>query len=163
MTEDEVRNFCRSACSFYCADVDSPKARFLADILRWVRRWFDSEETFRVEAVGMSPKGSDEPHRFRPGMVQRPPAPGASIAEANCLSYSRFKYVHQKWQAGTITALRSCIESREYMGIRNGLLVLSQVVDYVPYVVASGQNLQAFIKTLAMKEEREDIKMLANV
>ena len=49
------------------------------------------------------------------------------------------------------------------MGIRNGLLVLSQVVDYVPYVVASGQNLQAFIKTLAMKEEREDIKMLANV
>ena len=132
-------------------------------MFRYVRRWFDSEETYRVEGVGFSPKGSDEPHRFRPGAVQKPPPAGTPIGEANVLSYGSCKSVHQKWQGATIAALRTCIESREYMGIRNGLLVLSQIVDYVPYVTNVGQKLQAFVRTLAMKEEREDIKMLAQV
>ncbi|KAE9613874.1 putative THO complex, subunitTHOC2, THO complex subunit 2 domain-containing protein [Lupinus albus] len=76
------------------------------------------------------------------------------------VTYGQFIKVHWKWIQRITRLLIQCLESSEYMEIRNALIMLTKISSVFPVTRKSGINLEkrvAKIKT----DEREDLKVLA--
>nr|CAB3479237.1 unnamed protein product [Digitaria exilis] len=76
------------------------------------------------------------------------------------VSYSQFVRVHWKWSSRITKALNQCMESKEYMEIRNALIVLTKISSVFPVIRKSGVNLEKRVAKLK-GDEREDLKVLA--
>jgi THO complex subunit 2 len=147
MSDDEIRNY----------------ARFLADILSTLSAWYKSEELYLSQALGIDKLNGPKLVGFvqKASALQNP----AAITKGDYLQHSSYRIAYAKWQKNTCVALRTCIESREYMMIRNGLLLLIPLAEYFPYDARVGQTLLTVVKTLSLRENeeggREDLKILA--
>lgn len=76
------------------------------------------------------------------------------------VSYSQFVRVHWKWSSRITKVLNQCMESKEYMEIRNALIVLTKISSVFPVIRKSGVNLEKRVAKLK-GDEREDLKVLA--
>ncbi|KAG8078866.1 hypothetical protein GUJ93_ZPchr0007g6205 [Zizania palustris] len=76
------------------------------------------------------------------------------------VSYSQFVRVHWKWSSRMTKVLNQCMESKEYMEIRNALIVLTKISSIFPVIRKSGVNLEKRVAKLR-GDEREDLKVLA--
>jgi hypothetical protein len=57
-------------------------------------------------------------------------------------------------------AFSACLESREYMQIRNGLIMLTKIIDYFPVVAKLATSMEEVVTKLK-EDDREDLKILA--
>ncbi|KAJ6379604.1 hypothetical protein OIU76_016278 [Salix suchowensis] len=69
-------------------------------------------------------------------------------------------YVHWKWSQRMSRLLIQCLESSEYMEIRNALILLTKISGVFPVTKRSGINLEKRV-TRIKSDEREDLKVLA--
>lgn len=76
------------------------------------------------------------------------------------VTYSQFIRVHWKWSTRITRLLVQCLESIEYMEIRNALIVLTKISSVFPVTRRSGINLEKRV-TKIKGDEREDLKVLA--
>ncbi|CAD6214833.1 unnamed protein product [Miscanthus lutarioriparius] len=76
------------------------------------------------------------------------------------VSYSQFVRVHWRWNLKITKALNQCMESKEYMEIRNALIVLTKISSVFPVIRKSGVNLEKRVAKLK-GDDREDLKVLA--
>ncbi|VAH85574.1 unnamed protein product [Triticum turgidum subsp. durum] len=68
--------------------------------------------------------------------------------------------VHWKWSGRITKVLNQCMESKEYMEIRNALIVLTKITSIFPVMRKSGINIEKRVAKLK-GDEREDLKVLA--
>ncbi|CAH9146449.1 unnamed protein product [Cuscuta epithymum] len=76
------------------------------------------------------------------------------------VTYSQFIKVHWKWSQRITRLLIQCLESTEYMEIRNALILLTKISSVFPVTRKSGINLEKRVGKIK-SEEREDLKVLA--
>lgn len=58
-------------------------------------------------------------------------------------------------------AFKSCLVSREYMRVRNVIVVMTRIAPFFPVIDAHGKDLVACIEALIAEEKRGDLKVLA--
>ncbi|KAE8705401.1 THO complex subunit 2 [Hibiscus syriacus] len=76
------------------------------------------------------------------------------------VTYGQFIKVHWKWSQRITRLLIQCLESTEYMEIRNALIMLTKISGAFPVTRKSGINLEKRVSKIK-NDEREDLKVLA--
>ncbi|CAJ2675999.1 unnamed protein product [Trifolium pratense] len=76
------------------------------------------------------------------------------------VTYGQFIKVHWKWSQRITRLLIQCLESSEYMEIRNALIMLTKISSVFPVTRKSGINLEKRVAKIK-SDEREDLKVLA--
>ncbi|KAG9142240.1 hypothetical protein Leryth_007680 [Lithospermum erythrorhizon] len=76
------------------------------------------------------------------------------------VTYGQFIKVHWKWSQRITRLLIQCLESTEYMEIRNALILLTKISSVFPVTRKSGINIEKRVAKIK-SEEREDLKVLA--
>lgn len=136
-TENEARNY----------------SRFLYTILADLSPWHRSIETFNKEAIGQKLPGFQMRWHDRNG--------GEEIPAADLLSWEQFRTIFCKWQDCLQKAFKSCLSSKEYMRIRNTIIVMTRISPFYPIIESNGTEISAIVESLAANEQRGDLKILA--
>jgi THO complex subunit 2 len=112
-------------------------------------RWYSDKATYDKEAVGPS----------TPGFLKKW---NSNPSEAVYLQYEEFKSVMFKWHKYLTSAFKTCLESRDYMHVRNALAVLEKIINQYPQVDFHGASLDEKVNIIASKEEtRGDLQIRA--
>nr|XP_043608763.1 THO complex subunit 2 [Erigeron canadensis] len=117
--------------------------RFLFETLKMAYYWKSDESVYERECGNM------------PGFAVYYRYPNSQR-----VTYSQFIKVHWKWSQRITRLLIHCLESTEYMEIRNALILLTKVSNAFPVTRKSGINLEKRVAKLK-SDEREDLKVLA--
>ena len=122
---------------------------FLKEILDDLAKWHASQATYETEAWG--------PKKDLVGFSM-----GAKRGAAGTpLSYENFRHLLYKWHRNLHAALQTCLNSGEYMHIRNALFVMKAIQKSFPAVDWIGQKSLDSLQNLADSEDREDLKLVA--
>lgn len=117
--------------------------RFLYETLKIAYHWKSDESIYERECGNM---------------------PGFAVYYRNPngqrVTYGQFIKVHWKWSQRITRLLIQCLESSEYMEIRNALIMLTKISSVFPVTRKSGINLEKRVAKIK-SDEREDLKVLA--
>ena len=61
----------------------------------------------------------------------------------------------------TPKAFATCLDSKEYMQVRNSIIILTKIESFFPRLRKIGASLEKSIATIVETEEREDLKVMA--
>ena len=112
-------------------------------------RWYGDRSTYEKEAIGASTPGFLKKWNINP-------------SEAIYLQYEEFRSVMFKWHKFMTTGFKSCLESRDYMHVRNALAVLEKIINHYPQVDFHGSILEEKVNIIASKSEtRGDLQIRA--
>jgi THO complex subunit 2 len=112
-------------------------------------KWYANKSTYEKEAVGTSTPGFLKKWAINP-------------SDAIYLQYEEFRSVMFKWHKNLTTAFKNCLESRDYMHVRNALAVLEKISGQYPQVDFHGISLEENVNSIASKAEtRGDLQVRA--
>ena len=112
-------------------------------------RWYNDRSAYEKEAVGPS----------TPGFLKKW---SANPSEAIYLQYEEYRTVLFKWHKNMTSAFNNCLDSRDYMHVRNALAVLEKIIVQYPLVDFQGKALEEKIDVIAGKDEtRGDLQIRA--
>ncbi|KAI5382680.1 THO complex subunit 2 isoform X2 [Lathyrus oleraceus] len=117
--------------------------RFLYETLKIAYHWKKDESIYERECGNM------------PGFAVYYRYPNSQR-----VTYGQFIKVHWKWSQRITRLLIQCLESSEYMEIRNALIMLTKISSVFPVTRKSGINLEKRVAKIK-SDEREDLKVLA--
>ncbi|KAK6921550.1 THO complex, subunitTHOC2, C-terminal, partial [Dillenia turbinata] len=127
-----------------CTEYEAGRlGRFLFETLKIAYYWKSDESIYERECGNM------------PGFAVYYRYPNSQR-----VTYSQFIKVHWKWSQRITRLLIQCLESTEYMEIRNALIVLTKISGVFPVTRKSGINLEKRVAKIK-SDEREDLKVLA--
>ena len=138
--------------------------RFLAAMLEVVMHWHSNKETFDKECVGypgfvtkfrVATKGD--------GQANSANASAAAADANNHVDYENFRHVCHKWHYKIAKALVVCLESKDYVQIRNALTVLFKILPFFPVIVNLAGVIEKRIEKVCAeeKEQRKDLFVMA--
>ena len=116
--------------------------RFLAEVLRDFGRWHQNKSVYEREAFGSKKQLTG--FEYKPGVW---------------LNYEEFRRLLFKWHNLLYQALSRCLESDEYMHIRNAISLLRSVSLYFPAINFHGTRLVELLKKLGENASREDLQL----
>lgn len=125
--------------------------RFLYEILKLVAHWHSKEDIYKKEALG----SQGQLHGFAVTYNKDSGAPETHQ------DYEQFRRFVSNWHSALTWALKACLNSGEYMQIRNSIIVLRTIVTVYPALVHQGNQLTEIVKTLSERESRNDLKLAA--
>lgn len=128
------------------------QGRFLLDCLSDLTSWYNSEALYTKQAVG-----NNLPGFLRVWLVR---AQGEPVSESAMLHYHQFKTITAKWHKKMCDAFTACLESKDYMCIRNSILVLTKIAKFFPLFALQGTKMEEVIASLLASEKREDLRVL---
>jgi len=112
-------------------------------------RWYNDKTVYEKEAIGPS----------IPGFLKKW---SNNASETVSLQYEEFRSVMFKWHKNLTMAFRNCLDSRDYMHVRNTLAVLEKLVGLYPLVDFHGAALEEKVALIAGKSEtRGDLQIRA--
>jgi THO complex subunit 2 len=115
-----------------------------------LNRWYSERSVYEKEAIGPSIPG------FRKKWNNNP-------ADSNYLQYEEYRQVMMKWHKNITHAFKNCLESRDYMHVRNAFAVLEKIIGQYPQVDYHGATLEEKISLISSKTEtREDLRVRAD-
>ena len=130
--------------------------RFLAAMLEIVMRWHKSKEIFDKECVGY------------PGFVTKfrvatNDTPEDAKNSKDHVDYENYRHVVHKWHFKIAKALVVCLESKDYVQIRNALTILTKILPYFPVIVKLNGVIEKRIEKVCNdeKESRKDLYIKA--
>nr|GMD23387.1 THO complex subunit 2 [Ipomoea batatas] len=127
-----------------CTEYEAGRlGRFLYETLKTAYYWKSDEAIYERECGNM------------PGFAVYYRYPNSQR-----VTYSQFIKVHWKWSQRITRLLIQCLESTEYMEIRNALILLTKISNVFPVTRKSGINLEKRVGKIK-SDEREDLKVLA--
>ncbi|XP_031492162.1 THO complex subunit 2 isoform X2 [Nymphaea colorata] len=127
-----------------CTEYEAGRlGRFLYETLKMAYYWKSSDIIYERECGNM------------PGFAVYYRDPNSQR-----VTYSQFIRVHWKWSGRITRLLIQCLESTEYMEIRNALIILTKISSVFPVTKKSGINLEKRVAKIK-GDEREDLKVLA--
>ncbi|KAI8940700.1 hypothetical protein NX059_001968 [Plenodomus lindquistii] len=143
-----VSNKLSCIISMYTEDESRAFGRFLNGILGELQVWHENKnDAYERYALG--------PNKNLPGFGKR------FDAERNAtsfLTYKEFCSLLCKWHKALHTALKTCIDSGNWMQIRNSVNVLKALHPTFPRVDFMATDLQHTITQLAEADARQDLK-----
>ncbi|KAM5566947.1 THO complex subunit 2 [Rosa sericea] len=137
---------CRTLQPMICCCTESEVGRlgkFLCETLKIAYYWKSDESIYERECGNMP--GFAVYYRF---------------PDSQRVRYGQFVKVHWKWSQRITRLLGQCLESPEYMEIRNALIILSRISSVFPVTKKSGMNLERRVSKIK-GDGREDLKVLA--
>ncbi|XP_043560804.1 THO complex subunit 2 isoform X1 [Chiloscyllium plagiosum] len=126
--------------------------RFLCSMLETVTKWHSDRTIYDKECGNY------------PGFLTILRASGFDGGnKADQLDYENFRHVVHKWHYKLTKASVHCLETGEYVHIRNILIVLTKVLPWYPKVLNLGQALERRVHKICQeeKEKRPDLYALA--
>ncbi|OMO88902.1 hypothetical protein CCACVL1_08125 [Corchorus capsularis] len=127
-----------------CTEYEAGRlGRFLYETLKIAYYWKSDESIYERECGNM------------PGFAVYYRYPNSQR-----VTYGQFIKVHWKWSQRITRLLIQCLESTEYMEIRNALIMLTKISGVFPVTRKSGINLEKRVAKIK-SDEREDLKVLA--
>ncbi|XP_021843215.1 THO complex subunit 2 isoform X2 [Spinacia oleracea] len=127
-----------------CTEYEAGRlGRFLFETLKIAYSWKSDESVYERECGNM------------PGFAVYYRYPNSQR-----VTYGQFIKVHWKWSQRITRLLIQCLESAEYMEIRNALIMLTKISSVFPVTRKSGINIEKRVAKIK-GEEREDLKVLA--
>ncbi|XP_078433738.1 THO2 [Wolffia australiana] len=127
-----------------CTEYEAGRlGRFMYETLKMAYRWKNDESVYERECGNMP--GFAVYYRF---------------PNSQRVTFSQFVRVHCKWNTRITRLLIQCLESSEYMEIRNALILLTKISSVFPITRKSGVNLEKRVSKIKA-DEREDLKVLA--
>ena len=83
--------------------------------------------------------------------------------KADQLDFENYRHVCHKWHFRITKAMVACLESGNYIQIRNALIVLTKILPNYPKIQQFGQALERRVDRLRQeeKDKRPDIYALA--
>ncbi|KAH7570836.1 hypothetical protein JRO89_XS05G0202800 [Xanthoceras sorbifolium] len=127
-----------------CTEYEAGRlGRFLYETLKVAYHWKSDESIYERECGNM------------PGFAVYYRYPNSQR-----VTYGQFIKVHWKWSQRITRLLIQCLESTEYMEIRNSLIMLTKISGVFPVTRKSGINLEKRVAKIK-SDEREDLKVLA--
>ncbi|KAJ4366896.1 THO2 plays a role in transcriptional elongation [Neocucurbitaria cava] len=134
--------------SMYTEDESAAFGRFLSDILRELQIWHDNKDDAYVKhAHGLQKKVPGFGKRF-----------DADRNATEFLEYKDFCLLLYKWHKALFTALKTCVDSGNFMQIRNSINILNALYPTFPKVDSMANELRQTITQLAEVDERDDLK-----
>lgn len=124
----------------------------LCSMLETVSRWHSDKAIFDKECA------------FFPGFVTKfKVASMSSDSAVDHVDYENYRHVCHKWHFKITKSLLKCLDSGDYVQIRNSLLVLRKIAPYFPVIVSLGMALERRIEKIKAeeKDKRPDIYALA--
>ncbi|KAJ3105928.1 THO complex subunit 2 [Phlyctochytrium planicorne] len=139
---------------FTCTELEAKNyGLFLADILHTLTSWHKSKDLYDREG-----KGEGE---GLPGFALRWNPEAQSKDNSNeVVGYETFCKAIFKWHSCIERAFMFCLQSKEYVQIRNSILILDKIREFFPIIQQHGEVLEAIAKNIADSEERPDLKQL---
>jgi len=128
--------------------------RFLAAMLEIVMKWHKSREVFEKECVGY------------PGFVTKFRVTTNESGEKedpknskDHVDYENYRHVVHKWHFKIAKALVVCLESKDYVQIRNALAILTKILPYFPVITKLNGVIEKRIEKVCNdeKDSRKDI------
>lgn len=108
--------------------------RFLAAMLEVVMRWHSKRDIFEKECVGYP--GFVTKFRVATDKDKAEDAAAAAARDAsNHVDYENYRHVCHKWHYKIAKALVVCLESKDYVQIRNALTILCKILPFFPTIV----------------------------
>lgn len=127
-----------------CTEYEAGRlGRFLFETLKIAYYWKSDESVYERECGNM------------PGFAVYYRYPNSQR-----VTYGQFIKVHWKWSQRITRLLIQCLESTEYMEIRNALILLTKISSVFPVTRKSGINIEKRVAKIK-SDEREDLKVLA--
>ena len=125
--------------------------RFLCETLQIISKWHSSKSIYEKECSQY------------PGFVQvfRQKS-NTSVMTSTHLSYENFRHVCHKWHIKIARSFVNCLESSDYMQIRNSLYILTKIYPVFPVISRIGEVLESKVEVIKDKDTREDLKVLAS-
>ncbi|XP_017775974.1 PREDICTED: THO complex subunit 2 isoform X2 [Nicrophorus vespilloides] len=124
--------------------------RFLHAMLETLMRWHKSKDIFDKECSNF------------PGFLTKLRANNQS-ENVDQVGYENYRHVCHKWHYKLTKALIICLESKDYVQIRNALIVLIKIIPQFPVLIKLSQIFEKKIYRLAEEEKntRQDLYTLA--
>jgi THO complex subunit 2 len=136
---------------FMCTSKEADNlGRFLNELLRDLARWHADKAIYEKEGFGA--------RRDLPGFAKNVDSEGEPV---KFLEFEEFRRLLYKWHRWFSNALKSCLNSGEYMHIRNAISVLKAVVQHFPAVNWIGRDILNCVDRLSKTDERDDVKIPA--
>ncbi|ESO04771.1 hypothetical protein HELRODRAFT_191720 [Helobdella robusta] len=126
--------------------------RFLCCVLNDIMRWHSDKNIYDRECANY------------PGFVTVFRSPNTtSNAIADNLDYENFRHVVHKWHYSITRVAVNCLESSDYIQIRNMIIVLTKILSNYPRVMKLGAALERRVEKVVEveKEKRQDLYVLA--
>lgn len=114
--------------------------------------WYNNDAVYEKQAIGNNLPGFQRLWGVR--------TPTETIPDDAKLQHSQFKTITIKWHKKLCEAFIACIESRDYMGIRNSILVLTKIAKFFPLFTSQGNQMEEIITAFMSSEKREDLRVL---
>lgn len=120
--------------------------RFLASILEVVSRWHKDKAVFDIECA-----------KF-PGFVTK-----FTEKDPVHVDYESYRHVCHKWHYRLTKAFILCLDSEDYLQIRNSLLILTKIQAFFPVITSFAQAIEKRVENTRTneKDKRPDIYALA--
>jgi THO complex subunit 2 len=132
--------------------------RFLRLVLAEFARWHTDAAVYEKEAWGVN--------KNLPGFAKALDSDGKpkALFEYDTKQGFGFKALLLTWHRALNTALRDCLDGKEWMHIRNAITILKSVVDVFPAIdfMGNGFMKQLEVVTKREKDVREDLSLTGN-
>ncbi|KAF8936987.1 THO complex subunit 2 [Haplosporangium gracile] len=120
--------------------------RFMNQILSHLARLHANKDIFEKEAVPPHLIGFRKEWRDTPKLLE----------------YEDFRHLMYKWHTRLFRIFAGMLDSKEYMRIKNSIMILREIAPCYPVLSLIGNKLFSTVQNLAAKETRDDLKLMAN-
>ncbi|XP_013185845.1 THO complex subunit 2 isoform X2 [Amyelois transitella] len=124
---------------------------FLRRVLRTAMRWHADRAAFQRECA------------HYPGFVTKYRVSNQFTEANDHVGYENYRHVCHKWHYKITKAMVVCLDSRDYVQIRNALIVLIRVLPHFPVLEKLGQIIERKVDKVKEEEktQRQDLYVLA--
>ncbi|XP_019767438.2 THO complex subunit 2 isoform X1 [Dendroctonus ponderosae] len=125
--------------------------RFLFAMLETVMKWHKSKETFEKECSNY------------PGFMTKYRVSNHTADSSDNVGFENYRHVCHKWHYKLAKAVVTCLESKDYVQIRNSLIILIKIIPFFPVLIKLAQFLEKRIEKVRDEEKnnRQDLFTLA--
>ncbi|CAG7823395.1 unnamed protein product [Allacma fusca] len=126
--------------------------RFLCALLGTVMKWHGDKAIFDKECASF------------PGFVTKFRAANTSMTESSDhVDYENYRHVCHKWHYKITKCVIVCLESKDFIQIRNSLIVLKRILPHYPKVINLANAVERWIERVRAEEKdhRQDLFALA--
>lgn len=126
--------------------------RFIFAMLETVMKWHKSKDMFEKECANY------------PGFVTKYKKNNQHADNLDLVDYENYRHVCHKWHYKLAKALVTCLESKNYVQIRNSLIILIKIIPHFPILIKLSQFIEKRIEKVRDEEKnnRQDLFTLSS-